>query len=88
MPEHVEKIVAAYRERKVEPRYSKRVPNEVIEKEHDFNLNISRYVSTAQADDEIDLSKVQEQLVAISKRSEEARTKHNVFLKELGLKEI
>ena len=59
-----------------------------IEKEHDFNLYISRYVATAKPEEEIDLMAVHDQLIAINKRSEEARARHNKFLKELGLKEI
>lgn len=86
--EDIQKIVETYKHRKVEPRYSKRVPLEVIEKEHDFNLNISSYVATTKTEEEVDLSKVHEQLVAIQKRSEEARARHNGFLRELGLKEI
>lgn len=87
-PGHIEKIVDTYTHRKVEPRYSKRVPIDVIEREHDFNLNISRYVATAKPRAEVDLSEVHKQIVAINRRSEEARAKHNAFLKELGLKEI
>lgn len=84
----IQKIVGTYKDRKVEPRYSKRVPLDVIEKEHDFSLNISRYVATAKQEEEIDLSVVQKQLVDINKRSEAARAKHNEFLKELGLSPI
>ena len=58
----------AYQFRKEEERYSMRVSMERIEKEG-YNLNISRYISTAQAAEEIDT----------------ARDKHNAFLKELGL---
>jgi type I restriction enzyme M protein len=86
--EDIQKIVETYTHRKAEPRYSKRIPLDVIEKEHDFNLNISRYVATAKPEEEVDLSEVHAQLVAINKRSEEARAKHNGFLKELGLKAI
>ncbi|MDK2842871.1 MAG: type restriction enzyme subunit, partial [Anaerophaga sp.] len=46
LPEHIEKIVAAYRDRKEETRYSRRVSMDEIEK-NEFNLNISRYVSTS-----------------------------------------
>ena len=87
-PSDIEKIVKTYQHRKEEERYSKRVSLSVIEKEHDFNLNITRYVSTAQAEAEIDLDVVHSQLVDIEKRITEARKIHNGFLKELGLKEI
>ncbi|MEI8025288.1 MAG: type I restriction-modification system subunit M [Pseudomonadota bacterium] len=86
--EDISKIVDAYRDRKEEPRYSRRVSLDAIEKKHDFNLNISRYVVTAKPDEDVELSEVHKQIVAINQRAEEARAKHNVFLKELGLREI
>ena len=46
-PNDIQKIVDTYQFRREEPRYSKRVSLERIEQE-DFNLNITRYVSTAQ----------------------------------------
>ena len=55
-----------------------------IEK-NDFNLNISRYISTAQAEEEIDLSATHRDLVGIEKAIQMATAKHNEFLKELGL---
>ena len=53
--------------------------------DNDYNLNISRYVSTAQAEEEIDLSAVHAELVAIEKDITEAKQRHNAFLAELGL---
>ena len=52
---------------------------------NDFNLNISRYVSIAQEEEEIDLSAVHTELVSAERDIVAAMTKHNVFLKELGL---
>ena len=52
---------------------------------NDFNLNISRYVSTAKEDVMIDLSATHGELVEIEKRIRESTMKHNMFLKELGL---
>jgi type I restriction enzyme M protein len=57
---------------------------EEIEK-NDFNLNISRYVSTSIDEEEIDLLKVNERLVELEKDIIKARETHNKFLKELGL---
>ena len=54
-------------------------------KDNDYNLNISRYVSTAKEETPIDLTEVHNQLVDIDKKIESARNKHNTFLKELGL---
>ncbi|GMQ27018.1 type I restriction-modification system subunit M [Algoriphagus sp. oki45] len=86
-PNDIRKIVETYQFRKEEEQYSRRVSMEEIEK-NDWNLNISRYVSTTQAEEIIDLEEVNERLIAIGKRATEAREKHNQFLRELGLREI
>lgn len=83
-PEHISKIIGTYQYRKEEQRYSRRVGMEEIEK-NDFNLNISRYVSTAEAEEEIDLAKVHAGLVALDQKIKTATQRHNEFLKELGL---
>ncbi|QIK81010.1 type I restriction-modification system subunit M [Lysobacter sp. HDW10] len=81
---HIERIVSTYRVREEQERYSRRVPmQEIID--NDFNLNISRYVSTAEKEEEIDLSAVHADLVAIEKQIVEAKKRHNAFLAELGL---
>ena len=84
LPEHISKIVETYQHRKEEDRYSMRVSMERIEKEG-FNLNISRYISTAQPEERVDLETVHTQLVDIEERIAQAKDKHNTFLKELGL---
>ena len=50
-----------------------------------YNLNISRYISTAVAEAEIDLAATHKSLVEIEKRIQDATEKHNAFLRELGL---
>ncbi len=80
----IEKIVDTYKNRSEEERYSRRVSMEEIEK-NGYNLNISRYVSTAIDDEIIDLKEVHEKLDEIEKKAEDARERHNEFLKELGL---
>jgi type I restriction enzyme M protein len=55
-----------------------------IEK-NDFNLNISRYISTAVGEVEIDLAATHGELVKIEQAIAEAKQKHNAFLRELGL---
>ena len=57
---------------------------EDIEK-NDFNLNISRYISTAKPEPIIDLKSVNSKLNQLEKQIKEAENKHNRFLKELGL---
>lgn len=86
--EHIEKIVETYQFRKEEDaRYSRRVSMDEIAK-NDYNLNISRYVSTAVSEEIVDLEAVHEKLVAIQKKANAAAEKHNVFLVELGLEPI
>jgi type I restriction enzyme M protein len=88
LPENIEKIVKTYRERpeKIE-RYARRVSMDEIEK-NEFNLNISRYVSTSLDEEIIDLMEVNEKLIEIEKDIIKARNNHNQFLKELGLPPI
>lgn len=80
----IEKIVQTYQYRKEEDRYARRVPMSLIE-ENGYNLNISRYVSTATDEAPVDLESVHQDLIEIEKRIAEAKAKHNSFLKELGL---
>ena len=82
--EHIDKIVDTYQHRKEEKRYSRRVEMEEIE-ENDYNLNISRYVSTAKPEPEIDLKATHTELVEAEKEIKAAKDKHNAFLEELGL---
>jgi type I restriction enzyme M protein len=84
---HIAKIIDTYQHRKEEARYSRRVEMSEIEK-NDFNLNISRYISTAVADAEIDLSATHAELVKIENDIATAKAKHNAFLTELGLKPL
>ena len=83
-PEHIQKIIETYQNRTEEPRYSRRVEMTEIEK-NDFNLNISRYISTAVSEEEIDLEATNQELGSIEKDIQNAIEKHNGFLKELGL---
>lgn len=82
--EHIAKIIKTYQTREPEPRYARRVEMGEIEK-NGYNLNISRYISTASADEEINLEAVNDELVALEGTIQKARDKHNTFLKELGL---
>ena len=56
--------------------------------DNDYNLNISRYVSTAVAEKEIDLAAVHLELMALEKELSEAKKRHNAFLAELGLEQL
>jgi type I restriction enzyme M protein len=84
LPEHIEKIIDTYQFCKEENRYACRVSMEELEN-NGYNLNISRYVSTAQTEESINLQSVHSELVSLEQKIEAARDKHNIFLKELGL---
>ena len=86
--EHIEEIINTYQERPESvQRYARRVGMDEIEG-NDFNLNISRYVSTAEPEVPIDLSATHEDLIEIEERIREATAKHNEFLEELGLSSL
>ena len=82
--EHIARIVETYRYRKQADRYARRVTMKEIA-DNDYNLNISRYVSTAQEEAEVDLAATHADLVRIEREIREATARHNAFLKELGL---
>lgn len=87
LPEHISKIVETYQFRKEEDRYSRCVSMEEIER-NEYNLNISRYVSTSKTEEIIDLKAVNDELIEIEKKIAEATERHNQFLRELGLPPI
>lgn len=82
--EHIDKIVDTYQYRKEEERYSRKVSKDEIEK-NDFNLNISRYVSTAIPEEQIVLADVNQALIEIEKDIVNSTKEHNKYLEELGL---
>jgi len=82
-PDHIAKIIETYKHRKEEDRYAKRISMERIAEEG-YNLNISRYISTATAEEEIELGATNEKLVELEQRIQAATRKHNKFLKELN----
>jgi type I restriction enzyme M protein len=95
LKEHIDKIVETYQYRR-EVREdlenggifaSRCVSMEEIE-ENDFNLNITRYVSTTQSEPQVDLEQVHKELTNLTTHRENARKRHNQFLVELGLKEL
>ncbi len=81
---HIDKIIETYQFRKQRKRYSRRVAIEEITA-NGYNLNISRYISTAQQETEIDLAATHGELAEIENAIRKATDKHNQFLKELGL---
>jgi type I restriction enzyme M protein len=82
--EHIAKVINTYQFRREEDRYSKRIGMERIAEEG-YNLNISRYISTAEQGIAIDLTATHRELVEIDKQIRDSTAEHNAFLKELGL---
>ena len=54
-------------------------------KENDYNLNISRYIDTNEAEEEIDLKAVIENIGLLEEKEKSIDEKLNKYLKELGL---
>ena len=81
---HSDKIIDTYQFRREENRYSKRVGMERIAEEG-YDLNISRYISTAIAGEEIDLAAVNAKLVELEENIKDTKNRHNDFLSALGL---
>lgn len=86
-PNDIRKIVETYQFRNDLEKYSRKVSMEEIEK-NGYNLTISRYVSTAVDEVQIDLQEVNSKLIDINKEIKASTEKHNEFLRELGLREI
>ncbi|MCL1492815.1 MAG: N-6 DNA methylase [Pseudanabaena sp. Salubria-1] len=84
LPEHINTIIDTYQFRRSQECYSRIVDMEEIET-NGYNLNISRYISTAITEEEVDLSAVNSSLVEVKQKIDEATKKHNEFLKVLGL---
>jgi type I restriction enzyme M protein len=82
--EHIAQIIETYQHRNERDRYARRVTMQEIAK-NDSNLNISRYVSTAQEEAEVDLAATHAELVKIEGDIHRAAARHNEFLRELGL---
>jgi len=93
LPEHIDKIVDTYQHRREVKEEldngalfaSRCVSQEEIEEEHDFNLNISRYVSIAKPEEAVDLDAVHRQLTELQEEIRTATEKHNRYLRELGI---
>ncbi len=81
--EDVNRIAATFRAYKNVDKYARVVPLEEIEK-NDFNLNISRYVETADAAEKVDVASAIARLRELEAKRTEAENRMNGYLKELG----
>ena len=84
LPEHIDKIVATYRNRTEELKYSKLATLKTIA-ENDYNLNIPRYVDTFEAVDSIDINKLAGELVELDQQMLETNKIIADFCKQLNI---
>jgi type I restriction enzyme M protein len=82
--EDIQHVLKVFTDRKAENKYSAVVSMDQI-RENEFNLNIPRYVDTAQEEEQIDIKAVQKEIERIEERLAETRKEMNRYLKELGL---
>ena len=81
---HIERIVATVRARAAVERYARPVPVSEIAA-NDFNLNIPRYVSSAEAAEEVDLAAVEGEIERLEAELGEVRAQMKHHLRELGM---
>lgn len=81
---NIASIVETYKYRKESDRYSRKVSMDEIKK-NGYNLNISRYVSTAEDEVQIDLGEVNKKLEDLENTIQLKTEEHNKFLIDLGL---
>jgi type I restriction enzyme M protein len=87
LPEHIDRIIETYRTRSEEDRFSRRVSLKEL-KDNDYNLNITRYVSLAQEEPQVDLAANHAQLTKIEADIKSSTEKLNSYMRELGLPEL
>ena len=84
LPEHLDKIIAAFEQRQDIEKYAKVATLQEV-KDNDYNLNIPRYVDTFEAEDEIDLNTIAQQLKELEQQSQKTDEVIADFCKELGI---
>ncbi len=84
LPEHLDKIIAAFEQRQDIEKYAKVATLQEV-KDNDYNLNIPRYVDTFEAEDEIDLNAIAQQLKELEQQSQKTDEVIADFCKELGI---
>ncbi len=80
----IDKVVDAYDKEKDSDKLMRVVAMAEI-RENDYNLNISRYIDTNEAEEEIDLKAVMDSIALLEEKEEAIDEKLNQYLKELGL---
>ena len=83
LPEHQDKIMELFQNRKDEQYLAKLVKNDDI-LENDCNLSVSSYVEQEDTREVINIAKVNEQLNALISKGNELNEKIEAIIKELG----
>jgi type I restriction enzyme M protein len=84
LPEHIDKIADTYNDWKALEKYSHIATLEEI-RNNDYNLNIPRYVDTFEAEEEIDLNAVAQEIRDLEGKVAEIDKTIAGFCKELGI---
>ncbi|NNH01780.1 type I restriction-modification system subunit M [Acinetobacter sp. ANC 5414] len=84
LPEHLDHIIAAFEKRQDIEKYAHVATLQEV-KDNDYNLNIPRYVDTFEAEAEIDLDAIVQQLQALEVESQKTDAVIANFCKELGI---
>jgi len=79
--------VNTHQYRKEEERFARRISLDEIQS-NDYNLNISRYISTSEPEEQIDLQATNEKLQLLATKIKKSKDEHNAFLRDLGLAEL
>ncbi len=84
--ENIQKIIDAYKKRENIDKYAyvADIQSEIIDK-NGYNLNIPRYINTAEEEEEIDIEQIKADLVEIQKEKEKALDKVTKSMELLGL---
>jgi len=82
--EHINKIVETYRNRTFIEKYSHLATLQEVA-DNDYNLNIPRYVDTFEAEEEIDIQAVMQEIKSLEAKRAALDKEIDVYFKELGL---
>jgi type I restriction enzyme M protein len=84
LPEHIAKIISAYDGAADVEKYMRVVDVSELA-ENDYNLNISRFIDTSEAEVEVNIKAVHQKLSELEQREAKIDAKLSGFLKELGV---
>lgn len=84
LPEHIDKIANTYNDWKAIDKYSHIASHEEL-RSNDYNLNIARYVNTFEAEEEIDLNAVAQEIRDLEGKVAEIDKTIASYCKELGI---